>query len=255
MLYEKGIAPLFTAFRDTAVTEITRRHLLTLRNEVAEHRGDGAALQFCRACGSFFAWCVKYDVVEQTPAFKLEDGLEKGELRCWTEEEAQIALAGLPPHLKHVVQLGLATGQRRGDLCAMRWSDFDGRTITIKAQEKTGATVVIPLQPELAAEMLEWKKTATTLTILASPSGKPWEKNHLSMMLPEGLQKLGLEAGLNVHGLRYLAATRLAEAGCSPHEIMAITGHRTLKMVEKYTKAVSQRSLAEAAIARLGRVG
>ncbi|NDG85207.1 MAG: hypothetical protein EBX52_09260, partial [Proteobacteria bacterium] len=34
------------------------------------------------------------------------------------------------------------------------------------------------------------------------------------------LKALGLP-GINVHGLRKLAATRLAEAGCSPHEIAA----------------------------------
>ena len=46
------------------------------------------------------------------------------------------------------------------------------------------------------------------------------------------------------HGLRKAAARRLAEAGCSVHEIMAITGHRTLAEVERYTKAAEQKRLA-----------
>ena len=37
---------------------------------------------------------------------------------------------------------------------------------------------------------------------------------------------------MNVHGLRKLAAVKLAEAGWTTHEIAAVTGHHTLAMVE-----------------------
>ncbi|MFC7552635.1 tyrosine-type recombinase/integrase [Pseudoroseomonas wenyumeiae] len=62
------------------------------------------------------------------------------------------------------------------------------------------------------------------------------------------------EAGLPLcspHGLRKAAATRLAELGCTAHEIMAVTGHRTLKEVDRYTRSVSQRVMAESAFSRL----
>jgi hypothetical protein len=42
----------------------------------------------------------------------------------------------------------------------------------------------------------------------------------------------------------------MAEAGCTPHEIAAITGHRTLKEVERYTKAADQVRLARQAAAK-----
>jgi integrase len=53
-----------------------------------------------------------------------------------------------------------------------------------------------------------------------------------------------------VHGLRKAASRRLAEAGCTPHEIAAITGHRTLKEVERYTREVNQARLARQAMER-----
>jgi integrase len=52
------------------------------------------------------------------------------------------------------------------------------------------------------------------------------------------------------HGLRKAACRRLAEAGCTVHEIAAISGHATLKEVERYTKAADQLRLARAAMAR-----
>jgi integrase len=50
--------------------------------------------------------------------------------------------------------------------------------------------------------------------------------------------------------LRKAACRRLAEAGCSANEIAAISGHRTLKEVERYTRAVDQAMLARNAMAR-----
>jgi hypothetical protein len=52
-------------------------------------------------------------------------------------------------------------------------------------------------------------------------------------------------------GLRKAAARRLAEAGCTAHEIAAITGHESLKEVARYTKAVDQRRLAEVAMGKV----
>lgn len=39
-------------------------------------------------------------------------------------------------------------------------------------------------------------------------------------------------------------ATRLANLGCSTHEIMAIGGWETLKEVERYTKNANRKRLA-----------
>jgi hypothetical protein len=44
---------------------------------------------------------------------------------------------------------------------------------------------------------------------------------------------------------------RLAEAGCSAHEIMAVLGHKTLSEAERYTRDADQAQLATAAVAKL----
>jgi integrase len=54
-----------------------------------------------------------------------------------------------------------------------------------------------------------------------------------------------------MHGLRKLGATRLADAGCSEREIMAITGHTSVAEVSRYTKARDQARLAEQAMAMI----
>ncbi|WP_283808300.1 tyrosine-type recombinase/integrase [Bradyrhizobium ottawaense] len=58
----------------------------------------------------------------------------------------------------------------------------------------------------------------------------------------------GLPNDSSPHGLRHAICVRLAEAGCTPHQIQAITGHDNLAEIETYTKAVSQKPLAQIAM-------
>jgi integrase len=55
----------------------------------------------------------------------------------------------------------------------------------------------------------------------------------------------------SAHVLRKATAARLAEHGATAHEIMAITGHRTLEEVERYTRAAQKARLADSAMAKL----
>jgi hypothetical protein len=50
--------------------------------------------------------------------------------------------------------------------------------------------------------------------------------------------------------LRKAACRRLAEAGCSANQIAAISGHASLREVERYTAAASQALLADQALKR-----
>jgi integrase len=51
--------------------------------------------------------------------------------------------------------------------------------------------------------------------------------------------------------LRKAAARRLAEAGCTEREIAAITGHASLREVQRYTRAADQTRLALSAMAKV----
>jgi len=64
-------------------------------------------------------------------------------------------------------------------------------------------------------------------------------------------REAGLPPGCSPHGLRKAAARRLAEAGCTTHQIAAITGHRSLAEVARYTRAAEQVELARSAMSRL----
>ena len=115
-------------------------------------------------------------------------------------------------------------------------------------QQKTGARLWIPLHTDLKA-IIDTTPT-DNLTFLVSKIGKP----HASAgSFGHRIRLWAREAGLTgcpLHGLRKACCRRLAELGCSAHEIMAISGHKSLAEVERYTRAVAQERMAERAMAR-----
>lgn len=245
-VYLRVLAPLGAA----PAASIRRRDLLLLRDAIAAERGRGAASGFVRTASRLFGWAVARDWLENSPASRVPP-LPGGHLPAWTEDDVARALSGLPEPLRRVVVLALHTGQRRGDLVSLPWSAFDGTSIRLR-QQKTGVALVIPVTSALRAELDAWRRSATSTLILTTGAGTPWHPNRLSQQMSWHLRRLGMPA-LNVHGIRKLAATRLADAGCSVHEIAAVTGHRTLGMVQLYTASADQARLADAAVVRLER--
>ena len=232
--------------------QVTRTHLLDIRDFVALKNGPGAATGFVRAAKALFSWAAERGKIPTSPAARVM-ALEGGHLKAWTPEQAAIALERLPEHLRRVVVLGMHTGQRRGDLIAMRWSAWDGRAIRL-TQTKTKVDLVIKATPELRAELTAWRGDAPDgAVILTQANGAPWKPTTLSHAMSNALQAKGLPKGLNVHGLRKLLAANLAQAGSTANEIAAVTGHKTLAMLQFYTASADQERLGNAAIDRLSK--
>ncbi|MDH2383658.1 tyrosine-type recombinase/integrase [Bradyrhizobium sp. CER78] len=53
------------------------------------------------------------------------------------------------------------------------------------------------------------------------------------------------------HGLRKTLGRRMADAGCTAHEIMAVLGHLTLAEAERYTREADRRRGGRRAILKL----
>jgi hypothetical protein len=86
--------------------------------------------------------------------------------------------------------------------------------------------------------------------ILPTAYKQPFSVKGFGNMMSNAIRETGLPGRCKPHGLRKAAARRLAEAGCSASEIMAITGHKTLAEVERYTRAAEQARLARQAMNR-----
>lgn len=164
----------------------------------------------------------------------------------WSEPEIKVALGTVPAWLKTPLMLALYTGQRREDVVAMDWEDFQGSIIRVK-QSKTGEPLDIACHKDLRM-YLESIRTEFGGKIARTAKGRPFTPNSLSQALRRWItESKAIPADRGIHGLRYSAAARLDDAGCPVTEAVAVMGHRTYQMALKY---MAQRRASEAAIAR-----
>ena len=100
-------------------------------------------------------------------------------------------------------------------------------------QEKTEVEVDLPLAGLLGAFEGEergdyWITNTVTGGRLTRESVGNWFGDAIAAAgLPKG------QNGCPFHGLRATTATQLANNGAAPHENMSVTGHKTLKEVER----------------------
>jgi len=172
--------------------------------------------------------------------------------REWSEADIAAFQAkhpvGTRPRL--TVDLLLYTGQRPGDVRQMGRQHVRNGFISVR-QEKTGAFLEIEMHPALKASIEATALSTTCTHFIVTQHDRPYSAKGFGNYVAELASKAGLPEGCTAHGLRKAAARRLAEAGCSAHEIAAITGHKSLKEVERYTRAAAQKGLGQRAMARL----
>ena len=123
----------------------------------------------------------------------------------------------------------------------MKWSDFDGQGIYV-VQNKTGTKIWVPCTDELLVILRQTGKRG--IFILTSQTGAPLTYSGAAQRLTKISKKANTRA-YSLHGLRYSAASKLAELGATDAQIAAITGHKARSMVAKYSSGANQKRLAD----------
>jgi integrase len=182
--------------------------------------------------------------------------LKEGEHRAWTDSEVTKFEETFPVGTKErlAFELAVCTAQRRADVASMRWSHIDKDGHIQVQQKKTGTVLAIPIHQNLSA-CLERIERQCGEAILAKRDGGNYTAESFGNFFSDAIETAGLPPDCKLHGLRKLAAKRLAEVGCSVHQIQAMTGHKTLAEVERYTRDANQKQLAMQALAKMKGLG
>jgi integrase len=175
-------------------------------------------------------------------------------IHTWTDaeiEQFRTAYAiGTKPRL--AMELGLCTGQARQDVIKMGPQHISDGVLSwtrLKTEQSTGIEVFIPILPELA-DAIDGKPSGH-LTFLATAFGQPFTAAGFGNWFHDQRSAAKMPKRCSFHGLRKAASRQLAEHGCTPHEIAAITGHATLKEIERYTRDAARRIMARSAFTKL----
>ncbi|MHB1567263.1 MAG: site-specific integrase [Acidiferrobacter sp.] len=134
----------------------------------------------------------------------------------------------------------IETAMRRGEIAAMRWEHLDRRArVLLIPETKTGTPRRVPLSVAALAVLDGLPRHL---------DGRVWglRPDSISQAFERVCKAVGIE-GLTFHDLRHEATSRLFEKGLNPMEVAAITGHKTLQMLKRYTHL-----RAEDLVGRLG---
>lgn len=131
--------------------------------------------------------------------------------------------------LEPAVLIALCTGMRQGEITGLRWPDVDLRNQRLILHDtKNGERRGVPLAGPALAVLTELGKARRIDTDLVLP-----ETGSLRHAWARAVRKAKL-VDFRFHDLRHTAASYLAMNGCTPSEIAAVLGHKTLAMVKRY---------------------
>jgi len=150
------------------------------------------------------------------------------------------------PMVGQVVRLAIYTGMRRGELLGIRCDQVNlgRRTITL-TETKNGSARTIALTRK-AVEVLgraidnPLRSADTDLVFFGEPGRdrkpRPFavEKAWYAAMEQAGIKRL------RFHDLRHEAVSRFVEAGLGDQEVAAISGHKSMQMLKRYTHLRSE---------------
>jgi len=159
-------------------------------------------------------------------------------------------LVDAPMIVRTAAELILGTGQRPNAAVGMRHSDFRGDWMNL-LDEKTDTRleVFVPESLRKFLATLPDARSGTHLLPRSLTGGLGYSA--VEKAFRAWRAGLGDEAkAYSLHGLRKLAITRLAEAGCSDAQIQAVT-NQTPETIAEYRKKANRKKLSKAAMEQL----
>jgi integrase len=226
------------------VLQMRRKHIERIIGSM--ERTPGAANNLLKKVRALMNFALSTGDIVVNPTWGIKK-FKEGTHHTWTESELDKFERTWPLGTKQrtAYALALYTGQRRGDLAKMVWPNVDfARGSILVVQEKTGVELEIPIHPRLRTALDVFPKN--NVSIFGTTSAG------LGNLMAAAIDSAELPKRCVLHGLRKAAARRLAEAGATPHQIAAVTGHRSLEEIERYTKMAAQKGLAADAIRKIG---
>jgi integrase len=249
--YRQVLEHVRKAHGDKRVAKLERRHIKAEIAKLADR--PGAANKFLKHIKILLEHAIELEWIASNPARGIKKLKTPGDgFKKWPEALIEKYEAHWPLGTKQrlAFDLLLYTGQRRQAIPAMSRAHVRNGELRVFVQ-KTEVVLWIPVHPALQASIDATPRTG--LNFLETSYGRPFSVAGFGNWFREQCEKAGIPAGYAAHGLRKTACTRLADAGCTPHQIMAITGHKTLSEVERYTRGADQRRNAREAIEKVTR--
>jgi integrase len=248
--YRRAIERFCAQHGERVVNEMQRQHVIKLLAALADR--PQAANQLRMMLRLLMAHAVEIGMRADDPTRDIKRVRGKSHSHHpWTETEIAQFESRWPIGTRERLAMALLlyTGQRSGDVRRMGEQHVEAGSIRVR-QEKTRNELLVPIHPDLQAVLAGTVRGH--LIFIINDRGTPYGAGGFGDWFKLACRRARLDH-CNAHGLRHVAARRLADAGCTTHEIASITGHRSLTEVARYAAAADQKRLAVMAMSKVKR--
>lgn len=243
--YESKLRAIKERIQDLPLQDITTRHIATILNGyVAE--GKAAMAKLIRSTLSdIFREAIAEGYIQSNPVTATRTAkADVKRTRLTSGEYLKIydSAASMQPWVQLAMDIALLTGQRVGDICAMRWSDISDGYLHVE-QQKTGVKLAIPVSIRiedmgkcLSDTLDKCRKSSGAETIISSARGEPLSSGTVSRYFMRARKESGLSFSgepPTFHEIRSLSA-RLYEKQISERFAKHLLGHKSESMASQY---------------------
>lgn len=133
--------------------------------------------------------------------------------------------------LPNVVRFAIETGMRMGEILSLQWRyvDLQNRIATLP-DTKTGEPRQVPLSTAAVGAISGLPRHINDNRVFWT-----WKRTDSLENVWRRAVKWAELKNLRFHDLRHEAVSRFFERGLNPMEVAAISGHKTLQMLKRYT--------------------
>lgn len=245
--YRLAAARLKTILADFAPEQVRPRHVAAIKQHFAATPNmANRILSFLRVV---FARAVEWQEIDANPCIGVRRHAEKKRGRYITDDEFRAVRAAAPAHLAAILDIAYLTGQRIGDVLAIRHADISDAGIAF-CQQKTGKRLVVRMSAGLRAAVERAKAGADNvrgLTLFHTRGGRPWSYYTIRDQFDRACATAGVE-DFHLHDLRAKALTDAKRQGLDPQKL---GGHQSAAMTDRY---IRQREIDVAEPPELGGV-
>ena len=262
----KGVVDVFLTWlgegADGDLFRVEKRHVQQFRDHMATTVSTESANKYLKFLRVFFGDAKRDRLIldnpcEDVPTLKRAADAKKR--RGFTEDEIRVVLREVKgTDWASMIRFGLYTGQRLGDLAALRWGAVDLVNDEVRfTTAKTGRVVIVPLCEPLKDHILTLPGNDDPAGFV-HPRAAAMPSSYLSKEFGDILERCGFRAAvsyakkkkadgeaertagrnmneLSFHSLRHSAVSMMKNAGMSAAVVQDLVGHESAEMSAHYT--------------------
>jgi integrase len=206
---------------------------------------------------SVFSKAVEWKMLREHPMDAVKRlKVDNRRTRILTEAEQAALLKASPKVLARIVRLALISGARIGELLALKWEDVTETELWL-IETKNGRSRRLPRSPAIEAALRTCPRGRSPWLFTNKRTHQPYTVNGVAHVFKRALVRAGITTGdVTLHTLRHTALSRMIAAGIDDFTVMALSGHQSVRMLERYTHPTAARQVdALESFSAMGRNG